>query len=176
MNFSKIKEYKKEVSFTVIIIGLLIVIGILVLKNNNYKYDLFYYHQIVPDIELYNGLSIKGGNVTGEVSGFVTFLNKDDQPKDLKQYYIINFKGESASLKEVIKMRGLPPKNIGLTSLEKVRETTEDIEFVDEFNNSFFVVKDSGAIWMIGSDGDKTVLFDSEYSYRDLMTKRIRSK
>jgi hypothetical protein len=174
MNYKK--EKLKSIVFSIIIATLLLVIGILSLKVNNYKYSLLYEYQTVPDIELFNGLYVRNGNILGEASGFVAFLEKDKQPKTLKQYYVIKSRGNSSSLslEEVVKMAYLPPKNIGSIILEKVDELDGFIKFVDEGGNYYFVNIESGLIWMTDLDGDKTALITSESGYKDLIQKRLK--
>lgn len=98
---------------TLITIGLLAVIGMLVVQNQDYKYTLFYQYQAIPDISLENTLILRDAaiipegeisreqarmllnnqnmetNVFGKVTGFVKFDDIKDQPKTARQYYVI---------------------------------------------------------------------------------------
>ena len=120
MNNEKIKSviWKRKFSIFIIIV-LLIMVGVLFGQKQDYKFTLLYQYQAIPDIELINTLTTTQGGLSGEVRGFVKFDNVADQPKNLRQYYIIKplnkFDGnlrQYFSLEEIIKMQYLPPKNL----------------------------------------------------------------
>ncbi|MEX1015023.1 MAG: hypothetical protein WDZ80_07770, partial [Candidatus Paceibacterota bacterium] len=90
MEKENVKNVILERKFSIlIIIVLLITVGVLFGQKQDYKFTLLYQYQVIPDIELINTLTTTQSGLSGEVRGFVKFDNIADQPKNLRQYYII---------------------------------------------------------------------------------------
>lgn len=176
MNKENIKNAILKRKFSIlIIIALLVIIGVLFVQKQDYKFTLVYQYQAIPDIELINTLITTQSGLSGEVRGFVKFDNTADQPKNLRQYYIIKplnkFDGSRQyfSLEEIIKMQYLAPRSLGFSELVEVSETGNTITLEDESGNKFFIDKSTRAISMKDSTGDNTTLITSDNDYGDFI-------
>ncbi|MEK7655503.1 MAG: hypothetical protein AAB386_02390 [Patescibacteria group bacterium] len=164
-----------------IIIVLLVIIGVLFGQKQDYKYTLLYQYQAIPDIELINTLTASQSGLSGEVRGFVKFDNIADQPRDLRQYYVIKplnkFNENSRqyfSLEEIIKMRYLAPKSLGSSESVEVSETSNTITLEDENGNKFFIDKSTKEVSMKDATGDSTTLITSDYDFGDFIKRWLR--
>ncbi|MFA5413054.1 MAG: hypothetical protein WC348_00740 [Patescibacteria group bacterium] len=170
----------KKILISVIVI-LLIATGVLFFQKQNYKYTLLYQCQAIPDIELKNTLQESQGGVIGEIRGFVKFDNLEDQPKDLRQYYIIKplnkFDKDLSqyfSLEEVIKMQYLPPKSMGISELVEVNETDRIITLEDENGNQFFIDRLTEEVSMRDTTGDSPTLITSDRDYEKFIREWLK--
>ena len=177
MNNEKIKSviWKRKFSIFIIIV-LLIMVGVLFGQKQDYKFTLLYQYQAIPDIELINTLTTTQGGLSGEVRGFVKFDNVADQPKNLRQYYIIKplnkFDGnlrQYFSLEEIIKMQYLAPRSLGFSELVEVSETGNTITLEDESGNKFFIDKSTKKVSMKDATDDGTTLITSDNAYGDFI-------
>ena len=177
MNKENIKNTISKRKFSIlIIIVLLIVIGVLFGQKQDYKFTLLYQYQAIPDIELINTLTATQSGLSGEVRGFVKFDNTADQPRDLRQYYIIKplnkFDENSRqyfSLDEIIKMQYLAPRSLGLSELVEVSETSNTVTLEDENGNKFFIDKSTKEVSMKDATGDSTTLITSDNNFGDFI-------
>lgn len=182
MNKENIKDTILKQKFLIlIIIILLVIIGILFIQKQDYKFTLLYQYQAIPDIELMNTLTVTQNGLSGEVRGFVKFDNIADQPKDLRQYYIIkplNKFDENLrqyfSIEEIIKMQYLAPSSLGLSELVEVSETANTITLEDEGGNKFFIDKLTKKVSMKDDTGDSTILITSDNSYGDFIKEWLK--
>jgi len=172
MNNENLKNAILRRKFSILtIIVLLITIGVLFSQKQDYKFTLLYQYQAIPDIELINTLTTTQGGLSGEVRGFVKFDSIADQPKNLRQYYIIKplnkFDGSRQyfSLEEIIKMQYLAPRSLGFSELVEVSETGNTITLEDESGNKFFIDKSTRAVSMKDATGDSTTLITSDNDY-----------
>lgn len=163
-----------------IIIILLTTSVVLFIEKQELKYSLIDF-QSIPHIDLTNTLDFGSSSFTGEIRGFVVFENKEDQPKDLRQYYIIepiNQRDEKSNqvflLDDVIVLSPLPPTSIGKTLLLEKNESGEEITLVDEDGNQFFINKASKEVSMIDATGDMTRLITSNSDYKDFMWQYLK--
>ena len=177
MNKENIKNAISKRKFsTLIIIVLLVIIGILFVQRQDYKFTLLYQYQAIPDIELTNTLTATQNGLSGEIRGFVKFDNIADQPRNLRQYYIIKplnkFDENSRqffSLEEIIKMQYLAPRSLGFSELVEVSETGNIVTLEDESGNKFFIDKSTKEVPMKDATGDSTTLITSNNDYRDFI-------
>src|SRR3989344_5232174 len=182
MNKENIKNTILKRKFSIlIIIVLLIIIGVLFGKKQDYKFTLLYQYKAIPDIELIKPLTTTQGGLSGEVRGFVKFDNIADQPKNLRQYYIIKslnkFDENSRQhflLEEIIKMQYLAPRSLGLSELIEVSETSNTITLEDESGNKFFIDKSTKEVTMRDATGDSTSLITSDNDYGDFIKEWLR--
>lgn len=182
MDKENIKKMISKRNFSIhIIIVLLVIIGVLFIQKQNYKTTLLYQYQAIPDIELTNILTTTQSGLSGEVRGFVKFDNMADQPKNLRQYYIIKplnkFDGNSRqyfSLEEIIKMQYLASRSLGLSELVEVNETGNTITLEDEGGNKFFVDKSTKHVSMKDATGDSTTLITNDNDYGDFIKAWLR--
>jgi hypothetical protein len=181
MNKGNIKNAILKRKFSVlIIIVLLITVGVLFGQKQDYKFTLLYQYQAIPDIELINTLTTTQGGLSGEVRGFVKFDNIEDQPKNLRQYYIIKplnkFDGSRQyfSLEEIIKMQYLAPRSLGFSELVEVSETGNTVTLEDEGGNKFFIDKSTRGVSMKDATGDSTTLITSDNTYGDFIKEWLK--
>lgn len=177
MNKGDIKNVilSRKISISIIII-LLIVVGVLFSQKQNCEYTLLYQYQTIPDIELKNTLQESRDGIIGEIRGFVKFDNLENQPKDLRQYYIIKplnkfdkNLSQYFSLEEVIKMQYLSSKSMGILELVEINETDRMITLEDEVGNQFFINKITKEVSMRDMTGDNTTLITDDSDYRDFI-------
>lgn len=182
MNMENIKNAISKRKFSIlIIIVLLIIIAFLFGQKQDYKFTLLYQYQAIPDIELINTLTQIQSGLFGEVRGFVKFDDIADQPRDLRQYYIIKplnkFDGNSRqyfSLEEIIKMQYLAPRSLGFSELVEVSETGNTITLEDENGNKFFVDRSTKEVSMKDATGDSTSLITSDKEYGDFIKEWLK--
>jgi len=181
MNKENVKNAILRRKFSIlIIIVLLTTVGVLFGQKQDYKFTLLYQYQAIPDIELINTLTTTQGGLSGEVRGFVKFDNIEDQPRNLRQYYIIkplNKFDESRqyfSLEEIIKMQYLAPRSLGFSELVEVSETSNTITLEDEGGNKFFIDKSTKAVSMKDATGDSTTLITSDNTYGDFIKEWLK--
>lgn len=173
MNKENIKNAISKRKFSIfIIIFLLIVVGVLFGQRQECKFTLLNQYQAIPDIELINTLSATQDGLYGEVRGFVKFDNTADQPRALRQYYIIKplnkFNENSRqyfSLEEIVKMQLLSPRSLGFSELVEVSETANTIILEDEYGNKFFIDKSTKEISMKDATGDGSTLITADDDY-----------
>jgi hypothetical protein len=173
---SSIRKHALSIS---IIVVLLVMVGVFFGEKQDYKFTLLNQYQVVPDVELINTLMETQGGLSGEVRGFVKFDNSADQPKDLRQYYIIKRLVDGSlrqnfSLEEIIKMQYLSPRSLGLSELVEVSDTGGTISLEDENGNKFFIDKSTKKISMKDAAGDNTTLITSDNDYRDFIKEWLR--
>ena len=177
MNKENIKNTIWKRKFSILMIAiLLLIIGVLFVQKQDYKYTLLYQYQAIPDIELINTLTTTQAGLSGEVKGFVKFDNITDQPKNLRQYYIIKslnkFDGNSRqyfSLEEIIKMQYLAPRSLGFSELVEVSETSNTITLEDESGDKFIIDKSTKGVSMKDAAGDSTSLITNDNDYGDFV-------
>ncbi|MDD2680753.1 MAG: hypothetical protein PHE20_01465 [Patescibacteria group bacterium] len=163
------------------VIILLILVIVLFLQKQGYKYELIYKYRTIPDIDLSNTLQEFQDSNIGEIRGFVKFDNVSNQPKNLKQYYIIkplNKFDENLlqyySVEEIIKMDYLPPASIGFSEIKEVSKTYNIVTLEDENGNQFFINRNTKEVSMRDSSGDNTILITDEWDYSDFMTEWLK--
>lgn len=179
MKLEKIKIFLFQRKFSLILIlVLLIVVGNLFLQNSSLKYSRLYEVEYVPDIDISNSLfySVKDNFNSGSIKGFVTFDNITEQPKKLRQYYIIEplnrldgNLNRLFSLDTVVKLEFLPPTSIGKSVLTEISNSEVELTLVDEAGNKFYINKNTGAVTMRDVSGDNTRLITSPLEYQDFM-------
>lgn len=164
-----------------VIIILVIVAGVLLFQRQDYKYTMLYQYQTIPDIELKNTLSEMQIGLSGEVRGFVKFDNIKDQPKDVRQYYIIKplnkFDKDLSqyfSLEEIIKMQYLSPRSTGTSELVEANKTANTITLEDENGNQFFIDRLTREVSMRDATGDNTTLITSDTDYGKFMREWLK--
>ena len=181
MNKENIKNAILKRKFSIlVIIFLLITTGVLFFQKQDYKFTILYQYQAIPDIELMNTLTTTQGGLSGVVRGFVKFDNTADQPRNLRQYYIItplneyNGSRQYFLLEEIIKMQYLSPRSTGFSELVEVSETNNTITLEDEGGNKFFIDKSTKAVSTKDATGDSTTLITSDFAYGDFIKEWLR--
>lgn len=177
MNKENFKSAILKRKFSIlIIIALLITVSVLFTQKQDYKFTLLYQYQAIPDIELINTLTTMEDGLSGEVRGFVKFDNIADQPRNLRQYYVIKplnkFDEDSRqyfSLEEIIKMQYLSPRSLGFSELVEVSETGNTITLEDNGGNKFFIDKSTRRVSMKDATGDSTTLITNDNDYGDFI-------
>lgn len=164
----------------VIFFVLIFIIFYLFKENIILKNKILYEYETVPDVELLNEMSFDSkGKASGKIRGFVAFLNIEDQPGNLKQYYEIEaldlYDENSKQLfiyDDIIKMSVLSPSSIGKTLLHVVKNDSDSLILVDQYNNSFTIFKQKGyviGVSMQDTTGDMTYLINDDSRFRDFI-------
>lgn len=150
--------------------------------NQDYKYTILYKYQSVPDIELTNTLQEIQGELSGEVRGFVKFDKLEDQPKQLKQYYIIKplkleeSQSQYFSIEEIIKMDYLAPRSMGTTILTEVNKSKNIITLEDEYGQQYFIDRNTKEVSIRDANGDTTVLIANDTDFADFIRELLGKK
>jgi hypothetical protein len=182
MNISNFKKAvsNRKISLLIIII-LLITIIVLFAQKQNYKFTLLYQYQAIPDITLTNTLNETQNGFIGEVRGFVKFDNSIDQPKNLKQYYIIKpsnkFDENSSqhfSLEEIVVIPYLPPQIVDVTKLIEVNKTNQIVILEDENGNQFFINRITKQITTRDTAGNNAILIMNNSGFGDFMKEFLK--
>lgn len=176
MNKNYIKEKILQRKFSILIIILLLVwIVILFSKNQELSFELIYGYQSVPDIELENTLQESQGEFSGEIVGFVKFNESKDQPKDLKQYYIIKpISPEKFLVEEILKLPSISARKTSTFELNKVSESDKLITLEDEYKNKFFINKVTKEISMKDATGDNSMLITDDTVYEKFILEWLK--
>lgn len=159
-----------------VILFLITTIGVLYLQKQNLKFQLIIYKSI-PHIELTNTFGTDSkGEFSGVIKGFVAFDNKNDQPKDMSQYYIITPKyvadeeiNQVFDLEEIIALYPLPPYSLGEVELTTVDKSSNIITLKDDAGNLFFIDKITKKVTTKDAGGDITTLITSDLEYNKFM-------
>ncbi len=177
MNIDKIKKFIFERKGCLIIVfASLAISATLYLEIENNKYFIFYQYKSIPDIYIGNTLYNTQDGWRGEIKGFVRFAHIEDQPKDIRQYYILraldkyNEKSQQYfSLEDIVDTQYLPPQSIGTTYLLETSDVGTSVTLTDEHGNLFFIDKSTGGISMRDVTGEHSSLITSNLEYRDFM-------
>lgn len=156
----------------VIIAVLLVMLGILFLKNAELEWQLVF-DKSVPDVELINYLSFDSKDiVSGSVTGFVVFDDKEKQPRNFRQYIKLtalnsldNDSKQLFSLTDIIKMDGLPPRYFDPVVLTVKNTSGDIITLADTENNLYFIDKKTNQVSMFDSTKDLTKLITSDSDF-----------
>ena len=175
------KKISKTGILIVLIVFLSIVVGAQYFQNLDLKYDLII-HKSIPHISLSNVQFELEGEFYPYIKGFVAFDNIADQPRDLRQYYIIKplFKfdenrNQLFSLKEIIALYPLPPREIGEdVVLSKKEESDSSLTLEDEAGNLFFINKLTEKVTIYDVTGDETYLITDDLEYGDFMWEFLK--
>lgn len=161
----------------------LILIAVLIilfqyLQNLGLKYDIAYF-KAVPSIDLYNSAEFRKDSSSYDkiyISGFVAFEDINEQPRDLRQYYIIesllqrdNNLKQVFRLREVISFYNIPPKEFDPVLLTEENNSSTKLTLKDEIGSLFIIDKLTGEVIMRDITGDKTYLITDDSEYRDFM-------
>ena len=175
MNKNKSKKTLINIILIIIIVILMMVIKTIFTIKQELKFSLIRYKSI-PHIELTNTLSKHSDLFFGSIKGFVVFKNKNDQPKNLRQYYIIkptleiDEKGNQFfTLQEIIVMDSLSPRNISETRLIEKEESLKTLLLEDKNGNQFFIDKTSTEVLMKNVTRDTVKLITSDLEYRNFI-------
>jgi hypothetical protein len=158
---------KKNIAIAV----LSIISFFLFLKNQSYKSDILLKYQSIPDIPLSNSFQDAQGVIVGEISGFVKFDSIGDQPKNMRQYYVIKPIGierglsQSFVLEEIIKMEYLAPQSTNEYLLTVINKSNGELVLVDEYNNKFYINLEKDEVIMRDSGGDNSILITDDFEY-----------
>jgi len=174
---NKIKiENVKKIAPLIIIIILIILIVNLYYENSNLKWQELY-QRTIPDVELINYISFDSNNiVSGSLTGYVVFDNKEKQPSGLRQYIEITatkYKDDNGNQifteKDIIKMNAIPPKFFDPVILTLKDSSGSIISLSDANGNLFFIDKNTKEVKMIDKTGDVTKLITNESDFKDFI-------
>lgn len=128
-------------------------------------------HRSVPHIDLSNVQFVDNGRYYAYITGFVAFKNEADQPKDMRQYYIIEptISPKVYTIKEVFAMNMIPPREFDPVMLDVAQDTGSMLVLVDESGNTWSINKLTKEVQMLDSTGDATYLITSNLDYQDFM-------
>lgn len=161
----------------IILIAIIIIFATLSLvfyfKYVNLRSDYLYRVESTPHIELINYLSFSDtGIASGSASGFVAFYNKDEQPKNIHQYYEIealnkfdNGSSQIFSLEEIIVFDYIPPHRFDKIILTTKANTKDTLTLEDADGNLFIINKNNDEIKLIDAGGDSTYLITDLIEY-----------
>jgi hypothetical protein len=150
-------------------------LGKVYLENLDLRWQLVY-EKSIPDVELIDYLEFDSNNIaTGSATGFVAFTNKENQPKNLRQYIRISASNEFRAgkqvfyLTDIVKMDALSPRYFDPVPLMVQAIANRRVTLSDANNNLYFIDVASGEISTFDETGDNTVLITSESEFRDFM-------
>lgn len=142
-----------------------------------------YQQSITPDIKLTN-LQYEFENKAIPISeqfnisvvGFVVFDNIEDQPKNLRQYYVIETDYDYSdgvkrtfSVESFVKLPAIAPSSIGKEEMTIEREDSGTLVLEDESGNKFTINKISKEITIQDVNKDRTSLITNLSDYGDFM-------
>lgn len=161
-----------------IIVTVLLGISILsiIAQNRSNKFNELYSHLAVPQVELTNTLDFRNKLATGKLVGFVAFENIENQPKDLRQYiiiepsdYIAELDRQYFTVQNVYAMRYLAPRYSEKEILNVKSNNGNTLELVDESGNLYSLNKSSGEVILIDVNGDITRLITNQSKFQDFI-------
>lgn len=164
----------------VITILLLIALGSLLLMRQNLKWANIE-NQAVPRVELINYLKWNGQALSGKVAGFVAFENAEDQPKDMKQFIIIEasdynpeLKRQLITLQNIYAFNNLAPRFADKEVLNIKEISDRKVDLVDSAGNLYEIDKSSGEVLLVDAGGDITRLITDQSKYRDFIVDWLK--
>lgn len=163
---------KKEKVLVAIVVVLAVVAFWQFMEKRSAQYDLVLYRSI-PQVDLTNVQYVDGGRFYAYITGFIAFNDETDQPKDMRQYDMIEptANPEVYTLKEIFVMNLLPPKVFDPVILSVAQETGSLLVLVDTNGNTWTINKLTKEVQMLDSTGDATYLITSNMDYQDFMQK-----
>ena len=187
------EKIKSKNVLIALLVLLIIYLGInLLLTKQDYKYHMIQ-QKIIPDIDLSNiQYEFEHESVSEDddyivnASGFVAFYDLNQQPKDVRQYYIIDTDFENNlisgkyistrefTIKEVIKMPYLPPKVIGTEEMTIKNESSDKLALEDESGNIYIVNKRTKEITIGDVTEDKTRLIADNNEFENFMKNFLK--
>lgn len=180
--------FKKNISI-ILLLCLIVYLGLsLYYTKQNYEYYRIQ-QKSIPDIDLSNlqyevssELLSANDDYIVSASGFVAFYDFEQQPKDLRQYYIIDtdvfntdlITGERVykrkfSVEEIIKMTYLPPRSLGVDEIFINNESDDELILEDTSGNLFIIDKRTERIVIHDVTGDRTKLITDNNEFADFM-------
>lgn len=170
---SKLKNYK----ILWMVIGVLVVTNLVAIgMYKSSEWDARY-QRTIPRVELSKSLTFRGQNSSiGKISGFVAFKNKSDQPKDVRQYIIIEAtdlidpEGNQVYTKdEVLAFDVLSPRYSGEEPLRVVDNNSSQITFKDDEESTFVINKSTKEVTYTDLNGDQAYLITDEDDFREFI-------
>src|SRR3989344_3200822 len=153
---------------TYVVILLIISNIVFYLKYKDAEWSLKY-SRAVPRIELSNTLKYSPGLLNGRIIGFVAFKNIEDQPKDLKQYLIIEANNQVFTAQDVYAFDSLAPRYTEPYALKVVENNNNNITLKDDTGNVFIIDKPLATVSWIDPQGDRSDLIIDDSQYRDFI-------
>lgn len=140
------------------------------MEKKGLEYELVLQRSI-PHVDLTNVQFVDGGRFYAYITGFVVFKNEADQPKDMRQFYMIEptISPDVYTLKEIFEMNLLPPRVFDPVMLDVAQENNSMLVLVDENGNTWTINKLTKEVQMLDSTGDATYLITSNMEYQDFM-------
>jgi len=176
------KKFKKtslrEKILISIIILLLVALWSVFSVKQSLKWDVVFKYEIIPHLDLTNTLSINtsDGLFRGSATGFVLFDNIFEQPKNVRQYYIIESSqnidenyNQIFYLDTIMAFDYIPPTSIGKEELTEINEVNNNIVLQNKAGDLFVINKTSKDIEVRDSDYHTAKLVTNNLEYRDLV-------
>jgi hypothetical protein len=188
------KKVKSKNVLIFLLILLVIYLGLnLFLTKQDYKYEIIQ-QKSISHVDLsnaqyefeYKSVSEDDDYVVN-ATGFVAFYDMEQQPKGLRQYYVIDteFEGNLTpsgyvsarkfTIKEIIAMPYLPPKVIGTEEMTIKSESDNELILEDESGNMFIVNKQTKQIVTEDVTGDKARLIIDNREYEAFIKNLLKN-
>jgi hypothetical protein len=174
---------KNKKKIVIGMLSLLVVSNVyFLIKAANLRNDIIWQYQTVPDLALGYEMDFDAqGWAQGTIEGFVTFANSSDQPKTVRQYYVIKahnnysqYPEQSFTYDNIVKLGYVAPTSIGEEPLAIVMNNPNFIKLQDSDGNSFVIDKTLKTVMFKDSTGDTGTLTTDQYRFRDLMLKTLK--
>ena len=159
---------------TKVLVGIIMILAVVAfwqfMEKRGLQYELVLQRSI-PDVDLMNVQSVQNGRFYAYITGFVAFKNSEDQPKDMRQYAVIEptLVPNVYTIKDVFVMNLLPPREFDPVRLEVAQDTDSLLVLVDESGNTWSINKFTKEVQMLDATGDATYLITSNMEYQDFM-------
>jgi hypothetical protein len=161
--------------FILIIVILLIGNFYFFLQQQDSEYQLRFLKSI-PRIELSNTLTFDSNIAQGKVIGFVAFKNTEKQPKNLKQYIVIEAQGiqgtndqQVFTAQDVYAFNNLAPRYTDPYILKEVDNSINQLTLKDDAGNIFLIDKPTSKISWLDPQGDQSDLITSLTEHQNFL-------
>ena len=176
---------------SIFLVLVIVLLGVSLIAEKNSCNAIVAQIESIPSFDLVNSQfeldpnSAYENDYAVKATGFVAFLELDKQPLKARQYYILDtdFSVEPSNelvrkftVKEIIKMEYLPPKEISTEVLAVKRETDSVLILEDKFENVFTVNKLTEEITLEDSNGDRVKLITTNSEYQKFIKELLRRK
>ncbi|HMR55481.1 MAG TPA: hypothetical protein PKD34_02735 [Candidatus Doudnabacteria bacterium] len=175
------KIFSSKLYSVVVTVFLILSIFSIIAQGRSHKFDELYSYLAVPQVELTNSLNFSNKIATGKLAGFVAFENIENQPKDLRQYmiiepaeYIPELNRQYFTVQNVYAMRYLAPSYSEKSILNVKSEDQRVISMVDEEGNVYEINKSSGEVILIDVNGDITRLITNQSKFEDFIINWLK--
>lgn len=147
------------------------------MEKKGLEHELLW-QQSIAHVDLTNLQYVQGGRFYANITGFVAFYDSSEQPKDMRQYYMIEptYDPKIYTIKEIFAMNLLPPRMFDPITVDVAQDNATVLVLVDESGNTWNINKLTKEVQVLDSTGDSTYLITDNTKYQDFMQEFLKDE